>query len=467
MTIETMKKFSKRLFSGLMVTLLLGGNLVSSVGAYAETVPTEPKTGETTGGESPTPPNGEKEASLPSLQDNLPKPTEPPAKEPPKVESPTEAPKAEEPKVDSKAKASPKEEPAKETESEDDEELPQLSNLEAGDSPKLPEEYGPGEDEKVKADFEHLLGPHVWISSTELDPTVTLHIGAGKLFDSETASGNSFTALGDFFGGIQKIKVEGPLILPENGSYIFEKFSARTFEGTHYLDTSRVKDMHNMFSESQFEKLDLSSFDTSNVVAMDSMFADMPNLREVNVSSFDTTNVLTMLDMFTATTSLNELNLSSFNTSNVRLFNSMFKSSSLATLDLSNFNLENKSVTDMMLNMRNLNKVILGPNTRLNPNMHWGFNTDGEQSSSWKNIDKLDLINLSPARITKDYNTNSSILSGTWILIGVKPVISVHDSTIYMETPAGVKPSMDWNPPDNLDYAYDTNGDSINTRDMQ
>ncbi|HGH1683557.1 TPA: BspA family leucine-rich repeat surface protein, partial [Enterococcus faecalis] len=352
-------------------------------------------------------------------------------------------------------------------ESEDDEELPQLSNLEAGDSPKLPEEYGPGEDEKVITDFEHLLGPHVWISSTELDPTVTLHIGAGKLFDSETASGNSFTALGDFFGGIQKIKVEGPLILPTNAAGIFQKFRATTFEGAQYLDTSHVGNMESMFRGSRFEKLDLSSFDTSHVENMSTMFADMPDLREVNVSSFDTTSVTTMYGMFAATTSLNELNLSSFNTSNVTNFESMFVLSHLPTLDLSNFNLEKKNAIYMMEGMTNLNKVILGPNTRLNPNMHWGFNSDGPQDSRWKNIDKSDLSYLSPTQITESYNANSSILSGTWILIGVKPVISVHDSTIYMETPSGVKPSMDWNPPDNLDYAYDTKGDSINIRDIQ
>ncbi|HFE9853045.1 TPA: BspA family leucine-rich repeat surface protein, partial [Enterococcus faecalis] len=277
-----MKKYSKRLFSGLIVTLLLGGNLISSVGAYAETVSEEPKTGETTGGESPTPPNGEKETSLPSLQDNLPKLAEPPEKEPPKVEEPTEAPKAEEPKVDSKAKANPKEEPAKEAESEDDEELPQLSNLEAGDSPKLPEEYGPGEDEEVMADFVHDFGPHVWVSSTELDPTVTLHIGAGKLFDIETASAENFaSALGDFLTNIKKVKIEGPLILPVDSTYLFSDLSNATiFEGANYLDTSNVTNMVGMFYMTKFEKLDLSSFNTSNVIDMSQMFSFMTDLTE-------------------------------------------------------------------------------------------------------------------------------------------------------------------------------------------
>ncbi|HFE9852307.1 hypothetical protein [Enterococcus faecalis] len=58
-----MKKYSKRLLCGLIGILLLGGNLVSSVEAYAETVSEEPKTGETTGGESLISSNGEKETT--------------------------------------------------------------------------------------------------------------------------------------------------------------------------------------------------------------------------------------------------------------------------------------------------------------------------------------------------------------------------------------------------------------------
>ncbi|MEF3840523.1 BspA family leucine-rich repeat surface protein [Enterococcus faecalis] len=459
MTIETMKKYSKRLFSGFMVTLLLGGNLISSVGAYAETVPTEPKTGETTGGEAPTPPNGEKETSLPNLQDNLPKPTEPPVKEPPK---------AEEPKVDSKAKANPKEEPAKETESEDDEELPKLSNLEAGDSPKAPI-TGPGEDEQVY--YEDDIGSsNIWLSNTYSDETITLHISGGDFGDTSNNPGWqgswNFPDNLDLINAIDIVKIEGPLILPENVSRMFENFSARTFEGTHYLDTSHVTNMDRMFAESAFEKLDLSSFDTSHVENMKRMFVKMPNLREVNVSSFDTTRVTNMDGMFGGTTSLDELNLSSFNTNNVEIFNNMFRESHLATLDLSNFNLENKEATSMMLDMINLNKVILGPNTRLNRDIYWGLESDGELPYSWKNVDKSDSPLIRPYTFVNEYNTNVSELSGTYIRIKGKPLISVHDSTVYIDTPNGIKSSKDWEPKDNLDYAYEANGKSIDIKNI-
>ncbi|HFE9853009.1 TPA: bacterial Ig-like domain-containing protein, partial [Enterococcus faecalis] len=123
--------------------------------------------------------------------------------------------------------------------------------------------------------------------------------------------------------------------------------------------------------------------------------------------------------------------------------------------------------------MTNLNKVILGPNTRLYPNVGWGVYNDGELLNPWKNVDKSGLPLLSVDNIVNDYNTNASDLSGTWIvLLTDEPVISVHDSTIYMETPdymspSEVKPARRWEPKDNLDFAYDPEGDSIDINDIQ
>ncbi|HGH1683579.1 TPA: hypothetical protein ACJHMO_003684, partial [Enterococcus faecalis] len=130
----------------------------------------------------------------------------------------------------------------------------------------------------------------------------------------------------------------------------------------------------------------------------------------------------------------------------------------------SNFNLENKNADNMMLGMTNLNKVILGPNTRLNHYINWEDTIDGVPHK-WRNIDKPDVRLSLPSQITDTYNSDSSSLSGTWILIGVKSVIGVHDSNIYLETPSNVKNAKDWKPSDNFDYAYDIYGGPIGMSD--
>jgi surface protein len=84
------------------------------------------------------------------------------------------------------------------------------------------------------------------------------------------------------------------------------------------FNTSNVNDMSEMFQECRnLKKLDLSSFNTSNVWDMRWMFGDCHELSELNLSSFDTANAEDMRWMFQSCDSLTELDLSSFDTSNV------------------------------------------------------------------------------------------------------------------------------------------------------
>ena len=53
-----------------------------------------------------------------------------------------------------------------------------------------------------------------------------------------------------------------------------------------------------MFYGSWAEKIDTSSFNTKNVVRMDSMFAVMISIEELDLSMFDTSNVKSMYFMF-------------------------------------------------------------------------------------------------------------------------------------------------------------------------
>ena len=95
--------------------------------------------------------------------------------------------------------------------------------------------------------------------------------------------------------------------------------------------------------------LNLSSFDTSNVINMYSMFSGCSSLTTLNLNGFNTSKVTNMNSMFGGCSSLKELNLSSFNTSSVTNMYGMFQNcSSLISLDLSNFNTSNVTNMDYM-----------------------------------------------------------------------------------------------------------------------
>ena len=113
------------------------------------------------------------------------------------------------------------------------------------------------------------------------------------------------------------------------------------------FDTSKVTDMYGMFYNMyNLTSLNLSNFDTSKVTDMGAMFAGMLNLTSLNLSNFDTSKVTDMYGMFAYMHRLTSLNLSNFDTSNVTGMRGMFDGmSSLTSLDLSNFNTSN--VTDM------------------------------------------------------------------------------------------------------------------------
>lgn len=84
------------------------------------------------------------------------------------------------------------------------------------------------------------------------------------------------------------------------------------------------------------EKIDLSEYDTSNIVDMSLMFSNC--YYDIDLSKFDTSNVTNMCCMFVCSPKLVELDLSSFDTSKVEYVHYMFAGcSSLVRLDLSKF----------------------------------------------------------------------------------------------------------------------------------
>ena len=113
------------------------------------------------------------------------------------------------------------------------------------------------------------------------------------------------------------------------------------------FDTGRVKNMSAMFDNlTSLKELDITNFNTSNVETMRYMFYNLNKVKDLNVSHFDTGKVKDMEGMFAEMASLDSLNLSNFNTSRVvNMRNMFYGATSLQALDLSNFN--TKNVVDM------------------------------------------------------------------------------------------------------------------------
>ena len=115
---------------------------------------------------------------------------------------------------------------------------------------------------------------------------------------------------------------------------------------------------HSMFSFfPRLKQLDLSNFNTNNIIDMYSMFDGCESLTQLDLSNFDTSHVTDMSGMFYCCESLTQLDLSDFDTSSVINMNSMFKwCKSLTRLDLSNFN--TSQVTNMFSMFYNCKSLI-------------------------------------------------------------------------------------------------------------
>ena len=98
--------------------------------------------------------------------------------------------------------------------------------------------------------------------------------------------------------------------------YKFEKDGKYSFE-IHFSDV--INNM-NIFFQDGFDiiYLDFSNFDTSNVISMHCMFHECKNLKEIKgLNAFNTNKVTNICAMFQRCYELEYLDLSNFDTSNV------------------------------------------------------------------------------------------------------------------------------------------------------
>jgi len=122
--------------------------------------------------------------------------------------------------------------------------------------------------------------------------------------------------------------------------------------------------------------INLSNFNTENVISMRSMFWECSSLNNINLSYFNTKNLTNMDFMFWGCSSLTNINLSDFITKNVTNMIFMFWGcSSLTSINLSNFNTKKAEKYGMFSNCKALkienivikDKTIFNDNSIFNP----------------------------------------------------------------------------------------------------
>ena len=128
---------------------------------------------------------------------------------------------------------------------------------------------------------------------------------------------------------------------------LFGYCSGLTFLDLSGFDTSRVERMSYMFANcTQLEAVDITGLDARNVIEMQYMFQGCKNLVFLDLSTCNTGRAEHMNNMFAGCTNLTQLDLSGFDTSRVKYMQNMFQGcSSLKSLDVTGFN--TGKVTDM------------------------------------------------------------------------------------------------------------------------
>ena len=200
-----------------------------------------------------------------------------------------------------------------------------------------------------------------------------------------------------------KVKFKFNKLLTSTGWMFFGCKSLESVDLSSF-NSNNVINMSFMFYHcDSLELIDLSSFNTSNVTNMIGMFSDCKSLKSIDLSSFNTNNNTNMSLMFSNCSSLGSIDLSLFNTNKVTNMSYLFFGcKSLKTIDLSSFNTNNvTNMKNMFSDCKSLESIDLSSfNTNNNINMKSMF--DGCDSLQKENI----RINENGKKILDEYLSN-------------------------------------------------------------
>ena len=176
------------------------------------------------------------------------------------------------------------------------------------------------------------------------------------------------------------------------------------------LDCSEVTDMEAMFMNARISQIDLTGLRTSKLTSMGSMFEGCQIKDNLDLSGFDTEKVTSMSSLFENCTAT-DICLASFKTSNVTDMSSMFEGcSKLTSLDLTTFNTENvQNNCSMFKDCSSLTSLTLG-------NFSVGFSTD--LSAMFQGCSALTSVDLSK------FNT-ANVIDMQYMFDGCKSLASL------------------------------------------
>lgn len=176
------------------------------------------------------------------------------------------------------------------------------------------------------------------------------------------------------------------------------------------LDCSEVTDMEAMFMNARISQIDLTELRTSKLTSMGSMFEGCQIKDNLDLSGFNTEKVTSMSSLFKNCTATN-ICLASFKTSNVTDMSSMFEGcSKLTSLDLTTFNTENvQNNCSMFKDCSSLTFLTLG-------NFSVGFSTD--LSAMFQGCSALTSVDLSK------FNT-ANVIDMQYMFDGCKSLASL------------------------------------------
>ena len=137
--------------------------------------------------------------------------------------------------------------------------------------------------------------------------------------------------------------------VPQSLKFMFKSTSGITKIDLTKFDTSNVISMEGMFQNCEdLQYLNINGMKTSSVTNMESMFENCKKLESLDLSSFETSSVLNMKKMFCNCENLVYIDVSNLDTSSVSDMTQMFSfCKKLSSIDLSNFVIKNANTYQM------------------------------------------------------------------------------------------------------------------------
>ena len=166
------------------------------------------------------------------------------------------------------------------------------------------------------------------------------------------------------------------------------------------LRTSKLTSMGSMFEGCQIkDNLDLSGFNTEKVTSMSSLFRNC-TATDISLTSFITSNVTDMSSMFEGCQIKDNLDLSGFNTEKVTSMSSLFQNCTATDISLTSFNTSN--VTNMSSMFSGCSKLTSLDLTK--------FNTENVQNNYSMFKDCSSLTSLTLGNFSVGFSTNLSAM---------------------------------------------------------